>query len=50
MNKVWILIADDMSAAQVAGVAAKTGVPFEALVFGGGGRIWCREGGPVRYR
>ena len=38
MNKVWILIADDMSAAQVAGVAAKTGVPFEALVFGGADR------------
>lgn len=34
MSKVWILVADDMSAAHVAGVAAKSGAPFEALVFG----------------
>lgn len=34
MNNVWILVADDMSAAHVAGVAAKSGSPFEALVFG----------------
>lgn len=38
MSKLWILVADDMSAAHVAGVAAKSGMPFEALVFGGAER------------
>lgn len=34
MGNVWILVADDMSAAQVAGLAARAGAPYEALVFG----------------
>ena len=38
MSKVWILVADDMSAAHVADVASKSGAPYEALVFGDASR------------
>ena len=34
MANVWIIVADDMSAASVAGVAEAAGVPVDALVFG----------------
>lgn len=34
MSRVWILVADDMSAASVAYVAEKSGAPVDALVFG----------------
>ena len=34
MSNVWIIVADDMSAASVAGIAAKAGAPVDAIVFG----------------
>lgn len=34
MSKVWIIVADDMSAAKVAGVAASTNEEVEAVVLG----------------
>ena len=34
MGNVWIVVADDMSAASVAGVACKAGAPVDAFVFG----------------
>lgn len=38
MSKVWILVADDMSAASVAGIAEKSGCSVDALVFGDASR------------